>query len=185
MALLKKISLGLLLLALLAVVAVVFVLRDGYVIELSEAEIQQELQKKFPIKECVLVFCVEFEDPFVLLSKTANRLHFGASAKLDYLLKQKSYQGKAEFSGTIEYRPEEAIFYLSESRIEKFDVEGVSDKHAKQVNVIATALISNYLNTNPIYRLEGTEIHQLASRLFLRKVDVANQTLRIHLSLAK
>lgn len=161
-----------------------FYLRRGYVYEISQADIQSRIEAQFPVEKCVLVFCIELDEPFVKLTDSETRIEFGSNALMEVAFSRQQYDGNAGFSGELSYSRGESAFYLRDSRLEYLRVNGVSEDHKKNLDQLATLLVADYLRANPIYSFRNTALELIAPWLELKDVDVRNGVLRIRLGLA-
>lgn len=178
----KKLAVVMLLVVAVAV-AGFFYLRDGYVYEISQADIQSRIERQFPVERCVLVFCIELDEPFVKLTDNQTRIEFGANALMEVAFSKDQYDGIAEFSGELRYVPDDSAFYLGESRLEYLEVDGVSEDHKRDLDQLAAMLVSEYLNTNPIYSFKDTAFDLVAPWLELKEVKVQDGVLRVRFGL--
>lgn len=159
-------------------------LRHGYVYEISQAEIQSRVESQFPVEKCVLVFCIELRKPEVRLEPGQSRVHFGSNAFMEVAFSSKEYDGTVGFSGVLQYRPGPGAFFLADSRLEYFDVNGVSEKNKDKLEKLATLLVADYLRASPIYSFTDTAFEPVASWLELKEVLMRENTLRLRIGLA-
>lgn len=178
----KRLAVVLLLVVAVAVAGLLY-LRRGYVYEISEADIQHRIESQFPVERCVLVFCIELDDPFVKLTDNQTRIEFGSNALMEVAFSKDQYDGNAGFSGELSYIPDKSAFYLRDSRLEYLEVNGVSEDHKRDLDQLAAMLVSEYLNTNPIYSFRNTAFELVAPWLELKEVDVRDGVLRIRFGL--
>ncbi|MDZ7840580.1 MAG: DUF1439 domain-containing protein [Gammaproteobacteria bacterium] len=175
------------LVAVLIVVAVAlagfFYLRHGYVYEISQGDIQSRIEPHFPVEKCVLVFCLELDNPFVKLSDGRTRIEFGSDALMEVAFSNEQYDGSAGFSGELRYISEESAFFLQDSKLEQLEVNGVSEEHKRDLDQLAAMLVSEYLRANPIYSFRGTALELFAPWLELKEVNVRDEILSIRLGL--
>lgn len=164
-------------------VAGVFYLRHGYVYEISQADIQSRIEPQFPVEKCVLVFCIELDNPFVKLKDGRARIEFGSDALMEVAFSKDQYDGNAGFSGELRYVSEESAFFLQDSKLEHLEVNGVSEEYKKDLDQLAALLVSEYLRANPIYSFEGTALELFAPWLELKEVNVRDEILSIRLGL--
>lgn len=169
----------------LAVVAAAyFYLRDGYVYQISETELQSRMEGQFPVNKCVLIFCIELDDPFVRLIDQRARIEFGSRAVMELAFSDRQYIGHAGFSGVLKYVPGTGEFYLRDPKLEYLEVTGVSEEHKRDLHKLAGMLVSDYLSGNPVYSFKDTMFDWIAPWLELKSIKVRNDTLRLWFGLA-
>ena len=138
-------------------------------LEFSSAEIEQRLQQKFPFKKKHAFFTVTFSDPKVRLEQGAERMALRCAVDA-VLLGSQSYKGELELDGIIAYQKEKGEFYLADSTVRRFTLQGVSIKYQKQLEAVAGEMLEVALATHPIYTLkQGSFKHSLA-KLVLKEV---------------
>lgn len=169
----------------IAVVAAAFLyLRRGYVYEISQADIQSRIEAQFPVEKCVLVFCIELNEPFVTLTDRSTRIEFGSNALMEIAFSKEQYDGNAGFSGELRYVRGESAFYLEQSRLEYLEVNGVSEQHKENLDQLAALLVSDYLRSNPVYSFKDTALELIAPWLELKDVNVRDGVLQLRLGIA-
>jgi hypothetical protein len=155
-----------------------------YKIELTQAQIQQNLTDRSPIKKCALrVLCLTLSDPVVKLEEGGDRIRFAASAALNLTLNDKQLHGFGDIAGRIRYEQQRGEFYLDAPDILRLTIEGIPEKYAQKVEELAKESVAEYLAVRPLYRLKSTDIKQSIVRLVLRSVRVTNGVLIITVGL--
>ncbi|MSP38503.1 MAG: DUF1439 domain-containing protein [Deltaproteobacteria bacterium] len=156
----------------------------GYVIELTESEIQQKLSDRFPVNKCVLIMCLSLSDPVVKLEDGTDRIRFAAQAALNIKLNDKQLHGLGEFAGRIRYARQQGEFYLDDAEVILLRIDGIPEPYSQKAHELAKAAVNEYLKIRPIYRLKPTEAKHVLARLVLKDVRVAKRVLIVTLGLA-
>lgn len=151
---------------------------DGISIYLTEAQLQQQLETKFPIERSLLLAKAVFSDPKVQLKEGTNRIHLSADA-VAIVPTQPEWKGSAEFSGGVRYDPEQGAILLEDARIENLVLAGVPEKYHAPVKELGTVVAREYLNRVPIYKLDPADYRQSVALFVLKSVSVENGRLRI------
>lgn len=172
------------LLVVAAAAATFLYLRQGYVYEISEADIQNRIDGQFPVQKCVLVFCIELKKPFVHFADQDTRIEFGSAARMEIAFSKDKYDGEAGFSGELKYVSDKGAFFLDDSRLEYLKVSGVSEENKKNLDHLAAAMVKDYLSANPIYSFKNTALALIAPWLELKDVSVREGILRLRIGLA-
>ncbi|MDQ7779157.1 MAG: DUF1439 domain-containing protein [Planctomycetota bacterium] len=186
----KKIVLVIVAVVVLAVAgaAAYFLLGGSVKIRITQAEIQAEMDKTFPIsKEHLLVLKVEFSNPKVTLAKDANRITIGldATESLNLPIGGKSERGSAAVSGSVGYDSAKGEFYLDDARIEKLDLPRVADKYDKIAQEIGSVALRECLNRRTIYKLDQKDYRQSIAKMVLKGIAVENEALVITVGIAQ
>jgi hypothetical protein len=155
---------------------------EGVVVEISQQEIQQQLDRQFPVARSYLLLTVELMNPQVTLKEGANRIHFGVDVAATVPV-QPPFRGSGEISGEVRYEPAVGQFFLENSRIEELNIPGVPENYRPQVQQVIDGLTREYLDRQPIYQLKADDVRHSVAQLFLQSVTVGDGKLRIHLGI--
>lgn len=174
-------------LVLIAGVATTVYLLQGkrYVVELTEPQLQAQLDQIFPIEKSYLIFALRLFEPQVHLVEGADRVTFGVKAALNVRLEgePKNLGGEGAITAGLEYNPKDYSFYLHDPRLERLEVQGIPVKHVEAVNALAERLARTRINRLPVYTLSRDDLKQVAARLVLKGLVVRDEKLVITLGL--
>jgi len=157
-----------------------------YVVELTQEQIQTELDARFPVeKGHLLVLVLTLSEPEVVLPEGSERITFGLSANVSIGVgeKPKSLGGRGTVSTALRYNPENFSFYSTEPVIEQLEIQGIPVKYVDIVNRIAGRALCERLDRAPVYTLKENRLKELAARLVLKGVTVKNGRLVIILGI--
>lgn len=179
----SRIAVALCLLVLTAAAVLVWVFRGReYTIRLSEAQLQEALDRRFPVdKTHLLIFAVRYSRPVVKLEEGSDRLHASVDAETHFKVNETPFSGSAGVSGQLDYDPATGEFRLLRARVDRLAIGGLPEKHVAKVNEVATLLLQGHLENYPVYRLKLTDVRHAAARLILRRVMVKDRHLEITL----
>ncbi|MCK4341038.1 MAG: DUF1439 domain-containing protein [Phycisphaerae bacterium] len=183
----KRITVIVLALLILSVAAGLFIMRGKrFVVELTEGQIQEKLDARFPVeKSYLLIFVLTLSDPKVVLEEGADRLSFGLNATLNIKIgdEEKPLSGTGLVSTGIRYNPDDYSFYLTDPKIEQLAIQGIPIEYTDKVNEVAKKLALERINNYPVYQLKDDDIKQAAARLILQDLIVKEGKLVITLGL--
>ena len=94
----------------------------------------------------------------VLLEDT-NRVQVGMDASIDLKLKdqEQSLGGGVTLTSGLRYDNDGKAFYLEDPQFERFEVEGIPEKHLDRVTEACEKLAKALLEDIPVYRLEAKD----------------------------
>jgi hypothetical protein len=141
-------------------------------VEFSRDEIQGRIEKKFPFTEKNAFFALTFSAPQVLLER-GDRMGLEVDVKAA-LLGGASYDGHLEVDGRLDYRPEEGAIFLADTRLERFELEGVSTSYLEQIEAVVGSVLKGFLISQPIYQLRQGDFKHSLAKLALKSVRVEN-----------
>ncbi len=165
----------------------VFALRGKrYQLKLTEQQIQEKLDAKFPIERGTRsLLILTLSEPDVALAEGADRIAFGLKASVDIKVggKNLSLRGTGRVNAGLRYEPDDHSFYLIEPLIESLNIQGVPVLFVNKVNGTAAKLLNERIDNHPIYTLRRDDLKQSAARLVLEDVTVEDGRLVITLGL--
>ena len=157
-----------------------------YVVELTEAQLQEGLNRIFPVQKSFLeILSVTLSDPQVHLVDGADRISFGSKATLNVTIGQqkKPLGGQSTISTELRYDPDTYSFYLENACLESLEVQGIPVQHVEAANHLARKLAQNRLDSTPVYTLRQDSLKQSTARLVLKGMKIKDQKLVIVLGL--
>lgn len=146
-------------------------------IELTQAELQTQLNAKFPAEKCLLGACLELRDPQLRLDEGADRVSF--NAQFVATLGKRKMPGTATFSGKPRYEQRNHSFYLDDVQVTEFQMTGNAPDFDEVVKVRGPKAAEAILRTVPLYTLSSDTRHGQLAKLALRSVQVLGGKLRI------
>ncbi len=156
------------------------------ILKFSEPQLEQKLDEQMPFTKTYLgIFDVVLTEPRVDLVDGSDRVKAGVDVTLNIKLGGQSLPlgGTIDVSGGVEYRPEKAEFFLTNSVIEDIQIQGIPALYSKKASSVMTSAISYFYETRPIYVLDDSTAKNIATRLVLKDVDVHNEKLVVTLRL--
>lgn len=177
---------GLVLIVVMVTAGVVALKGERFSLVLTEEQIQQRLDARFPVtKRYLLVIGLTFSEPKVELAEGSDRIGFGVTTAVNLTVggATKPLGGRAAISSGLRYDPQDFSFYLDDPRIESLHVQGIPVAYIEQVNEGALALAQERINRTKIHTLRPDQFQQAAARLVLKEVTVTDGRLVITLGL--
>lgn len=146
-------------------------------VELSQAEIQAQLDPRFPQQKCLLGACLELREPRVRLDEGPDRVGF--TAQFVATLGKRQMPGTATFTGRPRYEKSRGSFYLDDVQVSEFRMSGNAPDFDEVVRVRGPKVLAALLQSVPLYTLSADTRHGALARLALRSVQVVDGRLRI------
>ena len=154
---------------------------DGLRIVVTEDEVREKLEKKFPYEKRILkVVPVEFRNPKVDILSGKERLRVSVDAVVTVPFVDE-YQAGVTFSGKIRYESESKEFFLDDVRVEKVESELLPKKYAEGVGMVASLVADQWLQRQAVYELKDEKAKEKAARYLLKKVEAKDEKLVIWL----
>jgi hypothetical protein len=161
-----------------------YLARGGTVtITLTQAEIERELAKRFPLRKTYLELLeVVYENPRVVLTDGSDVVGVGVDARVAVPLKG-DVKGGADIRTKLAYDADRTAFVLHEPQLAKLQLDGLDAKVLDRVTGVANVLVTEQLPGIPVYTLKPTDVKRTAARMFLRSATVRDGVLVLELGL--
>jgi len=146
---------------------------EPVVIDVSEAEIQERVEARFPVETREMLTTVVLSKPDVVLTQGSDRI----GLKLDVLVRPPlvgPFTGTLTASGQVAYRYEEKAFYLVNPRVDDLKVNGLSDELLAKTRGPIESVATHYLAKHPVYEFRSRNLKEITAQHVLREVRVAN-----------
>ncbi len=130
-------------------------------ISISEGELQNRITKELSVPTTLLrIFDVNLSNPIIRLDGDTQRLHAQIDTRISNPLTQKSVQGMIGISGKLGFDAASSTLMLSESRVEKLDIQGMEldDTHSELLNLLAAKLGAELLSNIPLHTFKPDDL---------------------------
>jgi hypothetical protein len=166
----------------LSLAAIFLLSRQTYVVELSQEQLQEHLEKGFPLEKGVLVFTLQLTDPKVTLRNGSDRIHFSMKIDTGIRIDGVTPRGTAAVETKLRYVPDRGEFYMSDPDV-VLDLDSMTGGNLEKINEIANVLVKEFSEQHPLYRLQESDLKQNVARAVVRDIRVEGGALKIHLGL--
>ena len=154
--------------------------REGIVVTITPEEIQEKLDKAFPITEKYLVvFSLTLADPEVELTEGSDRIGFGLSAKTNVRVNGEDVTGRANVSTGLRYGPGKGALFLADPRVEGVEMSMLPEKYEDDVRLAANLAAKKFLKEYEVYRLDKSDFKQAVAKMTLKNVVVRDGVLKL------
>ena len=152
-----------------------------YAIELTAADLQQAIERRFPLRKEKYFVELILSDPVIQLQEDTQRvgIAFRALARLPGNIAIE-WQGLVD--GVLDYRRESGTFYFLDLKLQETDSQGVPVK-AKPIQPLVEKVLQRLLTDTPIYQLDDNDVKQAVARLLVKSISVKQDRLVVELGL--
>lgn len=157
-----------------------------YEVVISQDQIDQGLAARFPYtKQYFSIFSLTYSNPKVVLLEDADRVQVGMVVTVNIRINDdpKELGGGASVTSGIRYEPETQVFYLDDAEFSRLEVQGLPDQWLKPVAEFAAKVAKDYIEAQPVYRLEAKDAKTAAAKMLLKNFEVREQSVRVTLGL--
>lgn len=157
--------LPLLSLACLALLASGCIAPGTFVVRLSQKQVQQKLEKRFPVEAQELVFQVRLEQPVVSFVHK-GQLAVGVNV-VGLVAGMPVGQAVAVIRGNVRYGKETHEFFLTEPVVDRIDTADMPPEYTEQLRQAVNEVARSSLADIPIYQLDPKK-HKVERELLTR-----------------
>ncbi|CAA6676735.1 MULTISPECIES: DUF1439 domain-containing protein [unclassified Lentimonas] len=157
-----------------------------YEVVITQSQIDQGLASRFPVsKQYLRIFSITYSNPTVELLEVADRVQVGMDVTLNLRINNepKELGGGATVTSGIRYEPEAQVFYLDDVVFDRLEVQGLPQKWLKPVTEFASKVAEDFIESQPIYRLEAKDAKTAAAKMLLKGFEVRAQAVHVTLGI--
>jgi len=134
-------------------------------VEVSQAQLQQVIERQFPIERRYLeLLDVRVALPRVMLRPEENRLATEFEVRVTDRLFRVEHRGEIALNYGLRYEPGDHSVRLTNVRVDRFDVDGAPALLRQQLDRVAVQLAEQTLNERPLYTLRAKDIEAVQGR---------------------
>jgi hypothetical protein len=170
-------SVGLLLLALFAGAWALVKHAPEVTLDFTQAQLQEQLEPRFPTKKCVLGACVELLRPRLSLTEGSDRV--GIETSFVATLGTRTMPGSTKFNGRPHYEQGSGKFYLQDVQVIDFQMSGNAPDFNEVVRVRGPGIVAGIMSRFPLYSVQSHPKYGAIARLALKKIGVVNGRLQV------
>ena len=156
----------------------------SYTVELTEAQLQQQLASMMPITREQMFVTVTLSQPVLDLGMGGDKIGVLSSLAISAPGGVKG-TGRARVEGRISYKKETGSFYLYDPTISHIEIDQVPAQFHSNVKELAQLALNNSIKGKPIFRLKEDNAQQKLAKSMLQSVKVEPGKLLITLSIAE
>ncbi len=153
----------------------------SYTHSLSEAELQQEIEKVMPIVKKKYFLTMTLSNPKINLIEGSNELGLRSDINVSAPGVMKG-DGRAHIVGKLEYNQAQGAFYFKNARLLELNMNGIPPDILPDIKKAAQSSLTRSLSKRPVYILKDNDIKQQIAKSTLQSIEVKNQALHITFS---
>jgi hypothetical protein len=149
----------------------------NYEVKIPQSVLQQNIEQYFPIEKKQFIIEVKIDNPKVILEDGSDRLKFGVDMDVSSGFQDFDVTGNAIISGKVMYRRDTGEFFLGDANIDKVNFEGNGDEIFQKFDQMANNALREFLDNQPLYKLDSNDIRQTLLKLTLKDVIIRDRNL--------
>jgi hypothetical protein len=134
-------------------------------VEVSHAQMQGRIDARFPVERRYLeVIDVSVAKPRLQMRPEVNRIATELDVRLRDRVFGSEHRGTIALNYGLRFEPSDNSVRLTDVRVDRFDVEGLSEKLHQQLDRIGALLAEQTLNNRAIYTLRPKDVEAVQGR---------------------
>ncbi len=152
----------------------------AYTIELSQNQLQEKIDKKFPfIKKKFLIKTI-VNNPIVKLQNELNHIRISFDVKI-IATKTIGFNTSAIVKGILKYKQKEKNFYFNKLEVIELNVKNIPKKFHKGLKKTVEFIATSYLSNFPVYKIKNKGLKLKLVGALLKDIKIQNHILYIKL----
>ncbi len=154
----------------------------AYSVELSKDDIQQQVNRYFPLEQATPLSKLSYSNPVVILNPSTNRIGLEVSIRIEVpgIL---PVEGRGQIDGNLEYRQQTQQFYLHDPKLTNVRFANSSHELASVVQQIVTNISQQSLPLILVYDLKDDDLRQKMAKSVMKAVRVKEGKIYLDLEL--
>ena len=152
-------------------------------VNVSEAQIQEMLNKKLALPISVLKFFdVNLSNSLVKFDKTTGRMTTTLDTNMSSQILDKTLAGKMGISGKLRFDAASNSIVLDDPKIEQFTLDGAGSKYNDLLNALAKTVGGEMLNGLTLYTVKPEDLKYGGTQYSPKDMQVTDNGLQLTLS---
>ena len=144
---------------------------SDYTLEITQAQLQEQLVKLMPLKQEKMFVTVTLSDPTLELGIEGNKV--GVYSALDVTAPGGvKGTGRAKIVGNISYKKDTGEFFLYKPTIAQIEIDQIPSSFHSNVKQLAQYALDSSVKNKPIFTLDANNPQQNMAKSMLKSVEV-------------
>jgi hypothetical protein len=150
-------------------------------VRITEAELQERINKKFPItKSHQFLGTVTYENPRIGLHRQDNRIEFGIDISLSNIkINGNDLRGSVLMLASAVYNSEKKALFLKDPQLQQFTLNGVPEQNVQMLRGLFMPAIEKLLKRKPVYRFKDQDSITNIAGMLVKDIRVRDGSVEI------
>lgn len=141
-------------------------------VELPQARMQQNLDRKFPVRHRVLgVFELELSHPQLAILAENDRVALTLDVNVAPLLARQSWHGSMAVSGRLKVDNVRNVIYIGDAHVDRFVVDGMDEGKQNQIASVVNLLGESTLKDVPVHSFRPEDLRYAGVQFVLTGIS--------------
>ena len=129
-------------------------------IELPQARLQAGLERRFPLHNRMLeLFDVQLTHPQLAIQPESDRVALTLDVSVAPPFLRQSWSGTMALSGHLVLDASRSAVFLSDTHLDRFDIDGMDGARAHDLGSAADALVNSLVRDVAVYSFRPDDLH--------------------------
>jgi hypothetical protein len=128
-------------------------------VDIPLSRLQAGLDRRFPVDNHMLeLFDVRLSRPQLSILPEADRVGLTVEAEIAPPFLKHPYRGSVAFSGRLYVDPSRSAVFMTEARVDRFDLDGINADASRQFTKLANVVMDNVVRDVPVYSFQVDDL---------------------------
>src|SRR5438067_13611370 len=128
-------------------------------VEISQARLQAGLERRFPINNRMLqLLDVQLAQPQLTIQPESDRVALGLGVTVAPPFLHQSWRGSMALSGRLVLDPSRNAVFLTDTHLDRFDVDGIDADRARDLGRAADVLVNQMVRDVAVYSFRPEDL---------------------------
>jgi len=150
-------------------------------VRVTEAQLQEYLNKKFPIQKThQFLGVITYENPRIRLRREDNRVELGLEISVNNIkVSGAAMHCSAVMLASVVYKLKEKALFLTDPLLQQFVLNGAQQQDAQALSVLFMPAMQKMLNRKPVYRFKDQDSVTNIAGMLVKDIRVRNGCIEI------
>jgi hypothetical protein len=155
-------------------------------VELSQARLQAGIERRFPLHNRMLqLFDVQLTNPRLAILPEIDRVALSLDVSVSPPFLRQSWRGSMALSGRLVLDASRNAVFLTDTHLERFDVEGIDADRARDLGRAADLLVNQLVSDVAVYNFRPEDLRYAGIQFVPTRLETRPGALVVTLEPAK
>jgi hypothetical protein len=143
-------------------------------VELTQAKLQAGLERRFPLRNRMLeLFDVQFTHPQLAILPENDRIKLSLEVSVSPPFLRQTWRGSMGFSGRLVLDAARNAVFLSEVRVDRFEVNGFDAARMRELSQAADLLVNEMVRDTAVYTFKPEDLRYAGVQFVPTRLETA------------
>ena len=155
-------------------------------VDIPLSRLQAGLDRRFPVDNHMLeMFAVRLSRPQLSILPEPDRVGLTVEAEIAPPFLKHAYNASVAFSGRLYVDPSRSAVFMTDARVDRFDLEGVDASASRQFTKIANVVMDDVVRDVPVYSFRMEDLRYAGVQFVPTRIATTSSGLQVTLEPVK